>query len=234
MRPVLALTTWEPLQHFLERSASILPVLLAVVVVLVVGVLASWLLALLTRWLLAAVGFDRIGRRPQVADALRRTSLRQTPSVLVGQVVRWVGVVLTLIGALSILSAEATDVVLASLVQYLPRLAAGLLFLVLGYAISTFAARSVLIWAVNSRLQGARWLAAGVRLLVSVFFLALALENLGFGRDIALVVLAILLGGGVFATALAFGLAGKDLARESLERMTRAAREEDHDTLSHL
>jgi hypothetical protein len=70
--------------------------------------------------------------------------------------------------------------------------------------------------------------------LVGVFFAALALENLGFGRDIALVVLAILLGGGVFAAALAYGLAGKDLARQSLERMTREARGEEQETLSHL
>ena len=61
-----------------------------------------------------------------------------------------------------------------------------------------------------------------------------SLENLGFGRDIALVVLATLLGGAVLAAALAFGLAGKDLARETLEHMLRRARDEDRDTLSHL
>ena len=101
-------------------------------------------------------------------------------------------------------------------------------------ALSTFAARAVLLWAVNARLHGARWLAYGIRALVAVFFLALALENFGFGRDIALVVLAILLGGGVLAAALAFGLAGKELARESLERMTREARDEERDGFSHL
>jgi hypothetical protein len=116
----------------------------------------------------------------------------------------------------------------------MPRLVAGLLLLVVGYAVSTFAGRSVLIWSVNARVQGARWLAGAVRLLVGVFFSALALENLGFGRDIALVVLAILLGGGVFAAALAYGLAGKELARQSLERMTREAHGEGNETLSHL
>ena len=160
--------------------------------------------------------------------------MRQTPSVLAGQAVRWVVIVLTLVCALSILSAEATDAVLAGLVHYLPRLAAGLILIVLGLAISSFAARSVLIWAVNSELAGSSWLALGVRVVVLVFFLALALENLGFGRDIALVVLAILLGGAVLAAALAFGLAGKDLARETLERMLHRARDEDRDTLSHL
>lgn len=228
------LSIWDPLERFLQRSAELLPVLLAVFVVLVAGVALAWLLEAGVRGLLRALRFDRVVQRRSIADALRRTSMRLPPSALVGQLVRWVMVVLTLLAALSILSAEATDVVLAEMVKYLPRLAAGLLILILGYAVSTFVARSVLIWAVNSRLHGARWLSAGVRVVVGVFFLTIALENLGFGRDIALVVLAILLGGSVLAFALAFGLAGRDLARESLERATHEAREEDRDTLSHL
>ncbi len=225
---------WAPLERFLERSAALVPVMIAVLVVLSAGLVVALLLENLVRWLLNSIGFDRLGRGRHVAEVLRRTSLRQTPSAMAGQVVRWLVVVFTLLGALSILSAEATDTVLTAMVHYLPRLAAGLLLIALGWAVGTFATRSVLIWAVNSRLQGGPWLAAGVRILVSVFFLALALENLGFGRDIALVVLAILLGGGVLAAALAFGLAGKDLAHTYLEKMTRDLSEEDRDTLSHL
>jgi hypothetical protein len=209
-------------------------VLLAVLVVLAAGLVLAWLLENLVRGVLGAVGFDRLSRGRTVAELLRRTSLRQPPSAMAGQIARWLVVVFTLLGALSILSAEATDTVLTAMVKYLPRLAAGLLLIALGWVVSTFATRSVLIWAVNSRLQGGPWLAAGVRILISVFFLALALENLGFGRDIALVVLAILLGGGVLAAALAFGLAGKDLARAYLDRMTRDASDENRDTLSHL
>ena len=225
---------WDPLTRFLTRSEYLLPVLLAVAVVLVGGLLVAWLVDALVRGVLGWTGFDRIAQRPRVSDVLRRAGLRPQPSALVGRFLRWLIVILTLLGALSILSAEATDVVLAAMVTYTPRLVAGLLLLVVGYAVSTFAGRSVLIWSVNVQVQGAHWLAGGVRLLVGVFFAALALENLGFGRDIALVVLAILLGGGVFAAALAYGLAGKDLARQSLERMTRDARGEERETLSHL
>lgn len=228
------LSLWDPLRRFLERGAQMLPALLAVGVVLVGGIILAWLADTLIRSLLRAVGFDKLAGRPQITDTLRRAGFWNAPSALVGQVIRWVIVVLTLIGALSILSSEATDRVIGSMVDYMPRLAAALLIFVVGWAVSTFVARSVLLWAVNARVRGARWLAGGVQLLVGVFFAALALEHLGFGRDIALVVLAILLGGGVLAAALAFGLAGQDLARQSLERMTRESREEDRDTLSHL
>jgi hypothetical protein len=231
---MVLLSFWDPLRRFLVRIGELLPVLLAVAIVLVVGVLLAWLADALVRNLLRAMGFDRLASRPHVADSMRRAGLWQTPSALVGHILRWLIVVVTLVGALSILSSEATDAVIGSMVDYLPRLAAGLLIFVVGYAVGTFVGRSVLLWAVNARVRGAPWLAGGTQLIVGVFFAALALEHLGFGRDIALVVLAILLGGGVLAAALAFGLAGQDLARQSLEKMTRASREQDRDTLSHL
>jgi hypothetical protein len=234
MNGTLGVTLWEPLQRFLERSIGLLPVLLAVLVVLIVGLVLAWVVSGLVRSLLRALRFDRLGRGPRVSEGLRRAGMGLPPSDLVAQMVRWVMVVGALVGALSILNTEATDTVIAAMVHYLPRLAAGLLLLVLGYAVGTFAARSVLLWAVNAQVRGARWLAGGVHVLVGVFFAALALEHLGFGREIALVVLSILLGGGVLAAALAFGLAGKDLARQALERMTEGTRDEDRDTISHL
>lgn len=226
---------WEPLQRFVQRVATLFPVMLAVLVVIVAGVILAWLLDWVVRTFLRLVGFDRMAHRQNVSDALRRAGLaRRPPSALTGYIVRWLVVVFTLIAALSLLSAEATDTVVGALVSYLPRLAAALLILVMGYAVSAFIARSVLLWAVNARVRGARWLARGCQLLMAVFFGALALENLGFGREVSLVVLAILLGGGVLALALAYGLAGRDLARESLETMLEEARDEDRDGLSHL
>jgi hypothetical protein len=233
MMRAMAMSIWDPLTRFLERGADLLPVILAVLVVLAGGLLLAWLADLIVRNALRMIGFDRLAARPGAVESMRRAGFRHTPSAIAGQLARWIILVLTLGGALSILSSEATDVVIGSMVGYLPRLAAGLLILVVGWAASTFVGRSVLLWAVNARVRGGRWLSGAVQGLIGVFFAALALDNLGFGRDIALVVLAILLGGFVLAAALAFGLAGRSLARESLENMTRESRD-DEDRLSHL
>ncbi|HET7904520.1 MAG TPA: hypothetical protein VFM17_08165 [Candidatus Eisenbacteria bacterium] len=234
MNESLGASLWEPLQRFLDRAAGLLPVLLAVLIVLIAGLVLAWVVSGLVRAVLRALQFDRLGRGPRVSEGLRRAGLYLPPSDLVAQMVRWFLVVAALVGALSILNTEATDAVIAAMVHYLPSLAAGLLLLVLGYAVGTFAARSVLLWAVNAQVRGARWLAGGVQVLVGVFFAALALEHLGFGREISLVVLAIMLGGGALAAAIAFGLAGKDLARQALDQMMEGTRDDDRDTISHL
>ena len=225
---------WEPLVRFLQRSAQMLPVLLAVLVVLVLGLVLAWLLEGLTVAFLRLLRFDDLARRMRLGESLRRAGISQAPSALVGTGVRWIVALLTLAGALSILSAETTDAVLGALVGYLPHLGAGMLIVFVGWVVSRFVARSALVWAVNAQLEGARWLANGIQLLITLFFVALALEQVGFGSQIALVILTILLGGGVFAFALAFGLAGQDLARRWLERVIRREGDKNSDHISHL
>jgi hypothetical protein len=62
----------------------------------------------------------------------------------------------------------------------------------------------------------------------------MALEHLGVGRQVILISFTILFGGVVFALALAFGLAGRDLAGQVLERIARRREEEGRDELKHL
>jgi hypothetical protein len=107
--------------------------------------------------------------------------------------------------------------------------------LALGALVSAFLRRSVLIAAVNAGLPSARLLAGGVQTALMVLFSAMALEHLGVGRQIIVVSFTIVFGGVVFALALAFGLAGRDLARGFLERLVRRPGEEEKpDELHHL
>jgi hypothetical protein len=120
-------------------------------------------------------------------------------------------------------------------VTYLPRVLIALALVLLGALVSAFLRRSVLIAAVNAGLPSARILAAAVHTALMILFAAMALEQLGVGRQVILTSFTILFGGGVFALSLAFGLAGRDLAREFLERLLRPRAPEDKgDGLHHL
>ena len=58
-----------------------------------------------------------------------------------------------------------------------------------------------------------------------LFVIATALTEIGIGRDMVLIAFGTLFGGIVAALALAFGLGGRHLAREILERGRRRERE---------
>jgi hypothetical protein len=71
-------------------------------------------------------------------------------------------------------------------------------------------------------------------LAILVLFGAMALEHLGLGTRVVLVAFGILFGGVVLALALAFGLAGRDLAREALRGLARQAGGRQDDGINHL
>lgn len=117
---------------------------------------------------------------------------------------------------------------------YLPQLLIGLAILLLGGLVAAFVRRSVLIAAVNAGLPSARLLATGVQVALMVLFAAMALEHLGVGPHVILIAFAILFGGVVLALALAFGLAGRDLAHEFLDRVSRESQARRDDISRHL
>ena len=97
-----------------------------------------------------------------------------------------------------------------------------------------FASRSVLIEAVNMNLQYARLLSVGVRWMIMVLAVAMALEQLAIGGGIIRLAFGILFGGIVLALALAVGLGSKELVSRSLEREAHRAAEQSEEPVRHL
>ena len=118
---------------------------------------------------------------------------------------------------------------------YLPNVLAAIFVLGAGNIIARFLARSVLIGAVNMNLQYARLLSAGVKWLVVVLTIAMALEHLGIGGGIIRLAFGILFGGIVLALALAVGLGSKELVSRSLDReASKAASQSMREPVGHM
>src|SRR6266446_3644033 len=121
------------------------------------------------------------------------------------------------------------------LMRFLPRLLSALLILVVGWLAANFLGQAMLITAVNAGVLQARLLARTTRWVVLLFAVATALVEIGIGRDMVLIAFGVLFGGLVLALALAFGLGGRHLAREILERSYRREREPaPQDSITHL
>lgn len=98
-----------------------------------------------------------------------------------------------------------------------------------------YLARGVLIGAVNMNLQYARLLSVGVKWLVIVLALAMALEHLRIAPRVVELAFGVLFGGIVFALALAVGLGSKELVTKSLsDDAKKPATEAIEDLLHHL
>ncbi len=233
MTQVLGDVLRRTLTGFGERLADFGPNLLAMLAILAAGLIAAAAVRVGVRLVLPRLGFDRFSQRIGLTLMLERGGIAAPASGVVAMGLAWsvLGVfVLLAIGALDL---QIAMDLLSRTFAYLPQVLIAAAILVLGSMISAFLRRSVLIAAVNAGIPAARLLAAFAHTGLMVLFAAMALEHLGVGRQILLVSFATLFGGFVFALALAFGLAGRDLARELLERLMRR-REPPGDDLNHL
>jgi len=219
-------------QRFEERALAFLPNFFALVILLFAG----WIVAAVVRSLLGralrAIRFDRWCEQMGIVQVLRRAEIRRAPSYLLAQAFFWLLFLFFLVVGLEQLEIALVSRMLAAVFGYLPRVVAALLILVGGFLLANFLARAALLAAVNAHLASARLLAGGVRLLIVSIALAMALEQLALAAHIVVAAFSIFFGGVTLALAIAFGLAGRDLARDVLRRQFSPRREEDE--LSHL
>jgi hypothetical protein len=146
--------------------------------------------------------------------------------------IAWLGFILVGVRALEIVGLQEP---IAKFFGFLPRLFAALFVFFFGLLAASFFSRAALLAAVNADLPSPRLVSSVIRTLIIIFALSVGFEELGLGEHTVLVAFAIVFGALMLGLALAFGLGGRDLARQYLERrFVRGHKEEKEDELSPL
>jgi hypothetical protein len=222
---------WAALVALTDRLATIGPALLVLLTLIVLGLLVGALLRAVVSRLARALGCDRYMERWGIGDAVRGAGILRAPSDVLGLLFFWATfVIFASLGIDALGFGGAT----AFLLAFVPPLFAAVLILLVGWLVANFLSQGLLIAAVNAGLPEARVLARAVHWGVLLFAIATALTHLGIGKEMVLVAFGITFGGLVFALALAFGLGGRRVARELLERRLRRDSPPVRERLTHL
>ena len=222
-----------PLKDFFQRLIAFLPNLLSSIIIFIFGLLLGWIFKRIMIKISKLFNVDRFCTKVGMIEALSKVGIQDRPSRLLGRLVYWLVVIIFAIIALYALKVPAIEDLLAKFVLYLPNIFIAVLLVIVGYLLGNFLERATLIASVNAEIQLSGLLAKGVKVLIFVFAFAMALEQLGIGRNIVVVAFTILFSGIVFALALAFGLGGKDIAKKYLEKRVKGKKEK-KDDIQHL
>jgi small-conductance mechanosensitive channel len=195
-----------------EALGDYLPRLGGALAVLLVGLLIVRLLARGLRGLLARAGVDRLAERAGVHDVLARIGLERSLSRVAEVAVRVALTIVVVLAALSLLGLEQLNDAVNEAVLYLPRVLAALALVLAGAVLGSLARQRVERTAYQMDLRGplapaAQWFVMGV-------FAILALAQLGIPTAILTVLAAVAAAGVALTAALAFGLGGRELARD--------------------
>lgn len=219
--------------RFLTRFAGLLPGLVAFIVAIVVSLVVAIVLAFLIRRLLDGLEFEK-HLSSWGFGSIEDWSPKNRPTLLVARSIAFLVIVIGFVIGIAAFNAQWTTMLAQALFAYIPNIIGAVLVLLVGVIVARFLGRSVLIGAVNMNLQHARLLSVGVKWLVIVLAVAMALDHLRIAPGIVELAFGILFGGIVLSLSLAVGLGSKELVSKSLERDARRSSEVLEDPLRHL
>jgi hypothetical protein len=234
MRDIIIAELTQALQELARGFAHYLPRLVVMLIIAFVGWLIAYLLKVIVRSILRVTKFSKLSESAGATHLLNQAALPSSTELLSRFVfwVAWVGFILLGVSVLGIVGLQEY---ISRFFLFLPRLFVALLILFFGSLAASFFSRAVLLAAVNANLRSSRLLSVSIRIIISIFALSMTFEVLGVAEETMLIFFAAVFGAIMLGLAIAFGLGGKDLAQQFLEkRLASTKKDEKEDELSPL
>jgi hypothetical protein len=217
----------EPVRVFLVQVGQFLPKLALAVVVLIAG----WMLAKVARFTvvraLRAINFNVLTERAGMDGFLRQGGVESDTTEIFGVLIYWLVILAALIIGFNSLGLTYITDLLRQVVLFVPKVIVALLILAFGAYFARFIGGTVMTYCRNVGIQDAELLGSLAQYAIMTFVVLICLEQVNVGGEIVRVSFLIILGGVVFALALAFGLGGQAKVAQMLERWWPSDRDAD-------
>jgi len=203
---------FEPLQDAIGAFLSYIPQLIGAIVILIIGyIVARALEALVTR-ILRGIGFENWMERGGVKQFFDRAQTGHTPSSILGILVFWFVFIIAITMAADALGMRQISGFLNQLIAFIPSIFVAVLILFLATLLANFVSRIV------RGATGSNILASVTQYAIIVYAVFAALTQLGIAVELTAPTFLILLGAIALALAIAFGLGGREVARDIVEK----------------
>jgi hypothetical protein len=211
------MSTWqivllEPAKMILDQIGQFIINILLVLVILVIGWLVAKLIKSLVTRVLRAIKLDELSDRIELESLLAKGGIKYSLSELLGVVVYWLAILVTFMVAVNSVGLTVAADLLNRVVLYIPNIIAAIFILILGMFVATLLKNIIQTIATNAGLAEEKLLGKIVEILVMVFVIVMALEQLNIGAKTLQLILGIVLGALGLGVALAFGLGCKEIA----------------------
>lgn len=234
MRELIINELTQTTQELVRSFAQYLPRLIVMLVIVLVGWVIAYILKAVARSILRLTKFAKLSENAGASQLLKQAAL-PTSTELVSRFVFWVAWIGFILLGISALGIGGLEEHISRFFLFLPRLFVALVILFFGLLAASFFSRATLLAAVNANSRSPRLLSLSVRLILIIFTVSMVFEELGIAEQTIMMAFGIAFGAIMFGLALAFGLGGKDLARDFLERrLTHERKDEKENELSPL
>lgn len=202
----------EPAKTVLAQVGQFFTRVLLVVVILIIGWVASKIVKTAIERALRALKIDTISDRIELDSILAKGGIKYSLSELIGVIFYWFGILVTFVVAINAAGLSIAAELLNKVVLYVPNILAAIFILILGMFVATLLRNIVRTAANNAGLAHSNIFSKVVEVIVAVFVITIALEQLGIDAAILQNAILIALSAIGLGVALAFGIGCKDIA----------------------
>ncbi|MDX1940483.1 MAG: mechanosensitive ion channel [Saprospiraceae bacterium] len=209
----------EIVKEMLLSFAAVVPNFFLALIVFLIGWIISKLISKFVRRLLKTIGADKLAERLNEIEIIHKSNLKIVPSVLLSKILYYILLFIFIFAATDVLGMEAVSKLMGDLLNYLPNLISAFLVLIIGIFFADFI-KNIVLTACNS--LGIP--AAGVIANIVFYFIFLnvamiTLSQAKIDTDFIQDNLSIILAGVVFAFAIGYGFASRDMAANFLSSL---------------
>jgi hypothetical protein len=200
-----------------------IPNLIGAIILLLVGWFLGKLIGTIVSKALQAVGFNKVAAKAEIDDFLKNAGVKMDAASVVGAVARWFVYLVFFLAAFNALGLEEVSAVIDDVLTFLPKVIVAIIILLVGALAGTLLAGVVKGSLRSMGLSNPDLFGTIARFAVIAFAAIAALDMLEIAPTIVATLWQGLIFGVVGILVLAFGLGGREAARDlTLGRLLRA------------
>lgn len=217
--------TLNALKDLWRGFIEFIPALIGALIIFIIGWFISVWIGKLVAGILKKIRIDRIFESPKWQQAFEEAGLKVGVSEFLGSLIKWILIIVFLLIAVQILGLHEFALFLEKIVNWLPNLIIAAAIFVVAVIIADYAEK--LIKAIVGKMEVGYTKFLGISVKVAIWVLAIIaiFSQLGVAADIIQILTTGVIALIVITLGLAFGLGGKDLAKEILDNLKRKIRE---------
>lgn len=197
----------------LNTFIAAIPQVIGALLIILIGWILAGALARLTTELLKRAGADRLFAQ-HGGDVYGAQSRRIQPSVVFGELVKWLIRIVFLVAAANVLGMPQVSELLNQILLWIPNLIVAAIILLLAPLLGRFVRGAIEVGAGEMGFTNAPLLGRIAEIAIMAFAVVIAINQIGIAANLVNTLFIGLVGAVSLAFGLAFGLGGRDVAAQ--------------------
>ncbi|HOJ30429.1 MAG TPA: hypothetical protein PK165_00105 [bacterium] len=206
-----------PTKELISRLGVAISKLLFGLLVFIVGWIVAKVFKILATKFLKMLKIDKLVEDSGFREILLRGQITKEPSELMASVIYWLLLIVVVFLSINVAGVPIPPEVIENLLSFIPKIIIGLILFIASLLVGNIVEGVVNTAAGNAGIQKSYILGKTTKVVIIIFGVVLALDEMGIGGNFVTSVFNIILASGALAFALAFGLGAKDVVKNWLE-----------------